>query len=87
MGASKDLFMEIRIQAEMDEETYNQIPNEMRDKFKIKRIEATNFREHYEADKIWRQLHSEMVEKLKERQIREEEIRNELRFNNDTPKS
>ncbi len=75
MGASKDLFMEVRLRAEMSEETFSAIPEHLRDEMKIKSIEAANFKELYNADPVWKCLQDEMVEALKNRQQREAEIR------------
>jgi len=75
MGASKELFMEVRLRAEMSEETFTQIPEHLRDEMKIKSIEAANFKEVYKKDKIWRDLNKEMVEVLKDKAEREAQIR------------
>ena len=61
MGASKDLFMEVRLRAEMSEETFTQIPEHLRDEMKIKSIEAANFKEVYKKDKAWSLLQKEMI--------------------------
>ena len=75
MGASKQLFMEVRLRAEMSEETFTQIPEHLRDEMKIKSIEAANFKEIYKKDDIWKCLQDEMVDAFKKRQKREAEIR------------
>ncbi len=79
MGASKDLFMDVRIQAETSEELWDSLPNEFKEVFNIKRIEAVNFKEHYRKDKKWNELHKEMVDAIKARTEREEQIRTDLR--------
>ena len=75
MGASKELFMEVRLRAEMSEETFTQIPEHLRDEMKIKSIEAANFREVYKKDKVWSKLQKEMVAALEARAEREAQIR------------
>ena len=79
MGASKSLFMEVRLRAEMAEETFTQIPEHLRDQFKIKSIEADNFKEIYKADELWQTYNKNMIEWLKDRQEREAQIRVEHR--------
>ena len=79
MGASKDLFMEVRLRAEMSEETFTQIPEHLRDKMKIKSIEAANFKEVYKKDKTWSLLQKEMIKALEARAQREAQIRVESR--------
>ncbi len=79
MGLSKMDFMEVRLRAEMSEETYMGIPEHLRDEMKIKSIEAANFKEHYRKDKKWNELHKEMVDAIKARTEREEQIRTDLR--------
>tara|TARA_R110000824_G_scaffold38477_8_gene117504 strand:- start:2475 stop:2714 length:240 start_codon:yes stop_codon:yes gene_type:complete len=79
MGASKDLFMEVRLRAEMSEETFTQIPEHLRDEMKIKSIEAANFKEVYKKDKAWSLLQKEMIKALEARAQREAQIRVESR--------
>lgn len=78
---SKDLFMEVRIKAEMDEETFNDIPITVRDRMKIKAIEAANFEQYYKADMEWKKRHEQVVEAIKHQREREDEIRVEIRSN------
>lgn len=84
MGLSKELFMEIRIQAEIDEREWNEIPNEYRERFSVKRVEVDKIRgvdakEVYKRDATWKELHSNMVDALKLQKEREEQIRTEQR--------
>lgn len=79
MGASKNLFMEVRLRAEMSEETFTQIPEHLRDEMKIKSIEAANFKDVYKKDKAWSLLQKEMIKALEARAQREAQIRVESR--------
>ena len=76
---SKDLFMDVRIQAEMSDDVYNQIPAHLRDSFKVKSIEADNFKDVYREDRKWKELHLTFIKALQDRQQREAEIRVELK--------
>ena len=40
MSISKDTFMQVRLQAEIDEDIWSTLPEEYKDKFKVKRIEV-----------------------------------------------
>jgi len=79
MSASKDLFMEIRVRAEMDEDTFRRIPEEVREQMRITRIEASNFREIYRNDPDWKELNKSLRTAIDERAQREAEIRLESR--------
>jgi len=84
MGKVKDMFMDVRLHAEIEEERWNELPNELKDRFKVKRIEVETIRgepakDVYKRCPTWKKLNDEMIEKLKARQEREEEIRIELR--------
>jgi len=84
MGASKDLFMEIRIQAETSEEHWESLPNEYKERFEVKRVEVVKINGEdakmvYKKDPLWNFLHDEMVDSIKARTQREEEIRTNLR--------
>ena len=84
MGTTKDAFMDIRVQAEIAEERWNELPNELKDRFKVKRIEVEIIKgepakDVYRRCPTWRKLNDEMVEALKKRTEREEQIRTELR--------
>ena len=75
---SKDLFFEQReteILAQMTEAMYLQIPAHIRDEMKLKSIDQPNWREVYEADKEWQDLHKVFIEALKAQKQREDEIR------------
>ena len=90
MGATKDLFMEVQIQAEIDEGVWNELPNEYKEKFNIKRIEVEKIngkpaKEVYRTDAKWAELNKTMIESIEKRREREEQIRVEMRFT-DTPK-
>jgi hypothetical protein len=80
MGANKDTFMEVRLQAEIDEDIWSTLPEEYKDKFKVKRIEVERIngqeaKEVYKKCPTWVKLHAEMVDALKAQKEREEEIR------------
>ena len=75
---SKELFhdlREIQIIAEMDERLYLDIPSHLREQMKVKRIDQPNFRPIYEKDKEWSERHKSVIESLKSRSMREDEIR------------
>lgn len=84
MGVTKDTFMSIRLQAEIEDGQWNSLPDEYKDRFNVKRIEVETIggvdaKEVYKKDPIWKCLHDEMIEALKKRQEREAEIRIEKR--------
>ena len=84
MGASKDTFMSVRLQAEIDEDIWSTLPEEYRDRFKVKRIEVETIqgqdaKEVYKKCPTWVRLHEEMVEAMKAQKEREEQIRIEMR--------
>ena len=84
MSASKDTFMSIRVQAETTDELWESLPNEYKDRFKVKRIEVETIqgqeaKEVYKKCPVWRRLHEQMIEAVKAQKEREEEIRIELR--------
>uniref|UniRef100_UPI0040479457 hypothetical protein n=1 Tax=Yoonia sp. TaxID=2212373 RepID=UPI0040479457 len=84
MSASKDTFMSVRLQAEIDEDIWSTLPEEYRDKFKVKRIEVETIqgqeaKEVYKKCPTWVKLHEQMIEAVKAQKEREEEIRIELR--------
>lgn len=79
---SKDLFhqqRETEILAQMNEAIYLCIPEHLRDEMKLKRISEPNWREVYQQDEQWQELHKEMIEALKAQKQREDEIRAEKR--------
>jgi hypothetical protein len=84
MGIVKQDFMNVRLSAEIDEQEWNEIPNEYRDMFNVKRIEVIEIggkpaKETYKQCPTWKRLNDEMIEALKKRQEREEQIRVDLR--------
>ena len=84
MSASKDTFMSIRVQAETTDELWELLPNEYKDRFKVKRIEVETIqgqeaKEIYKKCPTWVKLHEQMIEAVKAQKEREEEIRIELR--------
>ena len=87
MSLSKDTFMSVRLQAEIDEDIWSTLPEEYKDKFKVKRIEVETIRgeeakEVYKRCPTWVKLHDEMVESIKAQKYREEQIRIEKRNQN-----
>ena len=84
MSISKDTFMSIRVQAETTDELWESLPNEYKDRFKVKRIEVETIqgqeaKEVYKKCPTWVKLHEQMIEAVKAQKEREEEIRIELR--------
>ena len=75
MGASKETFMEVRLQAEMSEDVYRDIPEALRDTMTIKRIDMPNYSELYKKDEIWQELNDRFVKALVDKKDREMEIR------------
>jgi hypothetical protein len=87
MSLSKDTFMSVRLQAEIDEDIWSTLPEEYKDKFKVKRIEVETIqgeeaKEVYKRCPTWVKLHDEMVESIKAQKEREEQIRIEKRNQN-----
>lgn len=75
---SKDLWeqqRETEILAEMNEFTFMQIPPQLRESIKMKRIDEPNWKPVYQEDEKWKQLNKNFVEALKARKQREDEIR------------
>lgn len=84
MSKAKDEFMSVRIQAETDLEHWESLPEKYKELFEVKRIEADKIngvdaKEVYKKCEIWKALHKEMVEAIKKRTEREEQIRVENR--------
>ena len=46
--------MKVLIRAEITEEVFNKIPNEIKDQIKIRLIEATDYKELYKQSKEWK---------------------------------
>ena len=87
MSLSKDTFMSVRLQAEIDEDIWSTLPEEYKDKFKVKRIEVETIqgqdaKEVYKKCPTWVRLHDEMVEAVKAQKEREEQIRIEKKNQN-----
>ena len=79
--------MSVRLQAEIDEDIWSTLPEEYKDKFKVKRIEVETIqgqdaKEVYKKCPTWVRLHDEMVEAMKAQKEREEQIRIEKRNQN-----
>jgi hypothetical protein len=84
MSISKDTFMQVRLQAEIEEDIWSTLPEEYKDKFKVKRIEVETIqgedaKDVYKRCPTWVKLHDEMVESMKAQKEREEQIRIEMR--------
>ena len=70
--------MEILIKAEITEEVFNKIPNELKDQIKIRLIEAVDYKELYKQSKEWKEANKELSEAIRKR----DEIQDEIRANN-----
>lgn len=79
MGATKSWAMEIIIKAEMSEQTFNRIDQEVRDEMKIKAIEAANFKDEYKKNHEWKVCTGVISQALKDRSKIEDEIRLNLK--------
>ena len=84
MIRTKDTFIDIRIQAETSEELWESLPEEYKDRFKIKRvtvekINGVEAKEVYKKCTTWQNLQKELSEVMKARTEREEQIRVENR--------
>lgn len=80
MGASKELFMDIRYRVELDEEQLKQIPKEVRDGLTFTRIEAVNFKDEYKKCPTWVALNNELKEVIQKREEVETQIRIDKRL-------
>lgn len=67
----------IQLNAEMDAETFEQIPEHLRDKIKTKKIDYAHMRDIYKKDELWKKLHADVIEAVQLRADRESEIRAE----------
>ena len=67
--------MEILIKAEITEEIFNKIPNELKDQIKIRLIEAVDYKELYKQSKEWKQANKELSEAIQKRDAIQDEIR------------
>ena len=59
--------MEILIKAEITEEVFNKIPNELKDQIKIRLIEAVNYKELYKQSKEWKEANKQLSEAIQKR--------------------
>ena len=75
MGASKQLFMDVRIVAEMQEDIYTQIPEQLRDEMKVKTIDIPDAKELYRKDETWKDANKKVRESLDARAEIEARIR------------
>jgi len=75
MGASKQLFMDVRIVAEMQEGIYTQIPEHLRDEMKVKTIDIPDAKELYRKDETWIEANKKVRESLDARAEIEARIR------------
>ena len=75
MGASKQLFMDVRIIAEMQEDIYTQIPEHLRDEMKVKTIDIPDAKELYRKDETWKDANKKVRESLDARAEIEARIR------------
>ena len=75
MGASKQLFMDVRIVAEMQEDIYTQIPEHLRDEMKVKTIDIPDAKELYRKDETWKEANKKVRESLDARAEIEARIR------------
>jgi len=66
---------ETEILAQMNEAIYLCIPEHLRDEMKLKSISEPSWREVYQEDEKWQELHKEFIEALKVQKQREDEIR------------
>ncbi len=76
--------MDVRIQAETSEELWESLPEEYKERFEIKRIDVIKIKgepakEVYKKDPRWCACHEVMVNAIKARTEREEQIRTDLR--------
>jgi len=70
--------MEILIRAEITEDVFNKIPNELKDQIKIRLIEAVDYKDLYKQSKEWKEANKELSEAIRKR----DEIQDEIRANN-----
>jgi hypothetical protein len=72
MGATKKLALEIR--AEMSQETFEAIPHEIREEMKLKDVSYPNLKEEFKKDPEWQSRNKVLIEAIKSRREREDEI-------------
>ena len=67
--------MKVLIRAEITEEVFNKIPNEIKDQIKIRLIEATDYKELYKESKEWKDANKMLSEAIRHRDSIQDEIR------------
>lgn len=67
--------MDILIKAEITEEVFNKIPNDIKDQIKIRLIEAVDYKELYKQSKEWKEANKELSEAIQKRDAIQDEIR------------
>ncbi len=67
--------MKVLIRAEITEEVFNKIPNEIKDQIKIRLIEATDYKELYKQSKEWKDANKMLSEAIMHRDSIQDEIR------------
>jgi len=67
--------MKVLIRAEITEEVFNKIPNEIKDQIKIRLIEATDYKELYKQSKEWKDSNKMLSEAIRHRDSIQDQIR------------
>jgi len=67
--------MKVLIRAEITEEVFNKIPNEIKDQIKIRLIEATDYKELYKQSKEWKDANKMLSEAIRHRDSIQDQIR------------
>jgi len=80
MGKSGEFFMEVRIRAEMSNDTYERIPNELKQEMVIKSIDIPDYKEIYKQSPKWKEANKQLVEAIKNRSDIQDEIRAEKKI-------
>jgi hypothetical protein len=75
MGRVSDWAIQLR--AEMDAETFQEIPEHLRDRIKTKSIDYAHMRDVYEQYARWKEANEQVIEAVKLRAEIEAEIRAE----------
>ena len=70
--------MKILIKAEITEEVFNKIPNDIKDQIKIRLIEATDYKELYKQSKEWKEANRMLSEVIKRRDSIQDDIRSSI---------
>jgi len=66
--------MKVLIRAEITEEVFNKIPNEIKDQIKIRLIEATDYKELYKQSKEWKDANKMLSEAIRHRDSIQDQI-------------